>query len=121
MGIETLTSERFMEVYISEALKLLPSDSRSEVDLEGYNSEVRERVSKVTGLSDERVLGLHHAFHWMLFNDEGHPYALVRTPLGNGPLRIRRVNFADCDSLVENFSKKYGGYFSKRFSRLVAA
>ena len=75
--------EDFVNFYIEAVFDVVQESSLNSVqesylsDLDFFYEHVFNRVSQITGFSKEKIISLHHPFHWSLFLKDSSPLKLV--------------------------------------------
>lgn len=82
-----LDLKTFADVYVGAALEAVSVDDF--LTLDDFYKDIYRKVSKRTGLSEEGIRYVHHAFHWVLFLKTYSPLEIAHSQGINGLSRVR--------------------------------
>lgn len=113
-----LSSGTFADIYVGSALEIISMNGL--MKLGDFDATILGEVSKKTGISEERVKYMHHAFHWSFFSDPSAPFHLHSTGAAGDDWRIISKNgLPKKTELVNYVLEKYGTWLEARFQNLT--
>lgn len=114
--MDNLRLEEFVETYIDSVIEVIKG--KDSLGLNDFYSHIFGRVSEITGLSQEKVRDLHHAFHWALFITKK-PYLEIFIPKGNGSgykIKQKEETSLEKSELVKRVFGEYGIWLRGRWN-----
>ena len=125
MSQQNFSLEEFVGAYVSCAFEIFKPryENVKEVliPLECFERVIRERVSSEFGFGENKVIYLHHAFHWAFFCDKRKEFNLVQKFNPGKRSLYAELNDNTPGSLVEHIISKYGDYLSERVRKFSQA
>lgn len=115
--MEDLDSESFADIYIDAALEAVRVNDPQILD--DFYSYVFRRVSERTGLSEEGIRYVHHAFHWVLFLRTYSPLEIVHSQEINSLSRVGlKSNPLEKLELVSRLLSEHGTWLGERMKNI---
>ena len=119
--MNNLRLEEFVETYIDSVIEIIKSNDS--LGLNDFYSQIFGRVSEITGLTQEKVKYLHHAFHWSLFITRK-PYLEIVVLKGNGggdKVKQKEETTLEKSELVKRVFGEYGLWLYSRWNNLASS
>lgn len=110
--------EEFVDVYMGSVVEVI--QNKDSLSLDDFYSHIFDRVLEITGLTQEKVKYLHHAFHWSLFL-RNPPYLEIFIPRGNGGVcQVKqKMPVLEKSKLIENVLRENKIWLQERWANLA--
>jgi len=112
-----LDSESFADIYIDTALEAVSLNDPQTLD--DFYKHIYGKVSERTGLPEEGIRYVHHAFHWILFLRDYSPLEIIDPQGINGLSRVRlKSNPLEKSELVSRLLSEYRTWLEERMKNI---